>query len=188
MRQHSLQFVAALLALGLVAVGGAAAFTATPADGSPATALQPIQSQSSQPNVNASFDAQYEAVRLRATENATVTGQTNLSAGTEVTLRIQSVSDAENPFLKTTTATVTEGGDFQVTVDLSMVDPPVGAELTLQTESAGTVATADAQVVSPEATTAGATTTTETTSPGFGLVAGGCALLGAALLARRRRA
>lgn len=183
MRTHSPhRFVAALLALSLVAVGGAAALTATPAGSADTADLQSVQSQSSQMQVNASFDAQSDAVRLRAVENATISGQTDLSAGTEVTVRLQSASNADNPFIKTTTATVAEDGSFQATVDLSTVEPPTDAELTLRTADAGTVATADAQVVSADATTA---TETATTSPGFGLVAGGCALLGAALLARR---
>ncbi|SDM81194.1 hypothetical protein SAMN04487949_2670 [Halogranum gelatinilyticum] len=183
MRTHSPhRFVAALLALSLVAVGGAAALTATPAGSADAADLQSVQSQRSQMQVNASFDVQGDAVRLPAVENATVTGQTNLSAGTEVTLRLQSAGDAENPFLKSTTATVTEDGSFRATVNLSNVEPSTDAELTLQTADAGTVAEADAQVVAADATT---DSETATTSPGFGLVAGGCALLGAALLARR---
>ncbi|MFC7140072.1 BGTF surface domain-containing protein [Halosimplex aquaticum] len=64
-----------------------------------------------------SLEYEGDRLTLAALENETVRGETNLSAGSEVTVRLTSTSDA-SPFLVQNTATVAEDGTFAAPVDL----------------------------------------------------------------------
>ncbi|WP_459194666.1 BGTF surface domain-containing protein [Halosimplex sp. J119] len=71
------------------------------------------------PDSDGAPSLEYEGDRLTlaALENETVRGETNLSAGSEVTVRLTSTSDA-SPFLVQNTATIGEDGAFAAPVDL----------------------------------------------------------------------
>jgi len=61
-----------------------------------------------------------EQLTLEPTEGQTIHGQTDLAAGTELSVRLR--SSGEHPFLKSQTATVDDSGAFEATFDLSGVD------------------------------------------------------------------
>ena len=61
-----------------------------------------------------------EQLTFEPAEGQTIHGQTDLSAGTELSVRLR--SSGENPFLKSQTATVDDAGAFEATFDLSVVD------------------------------------------------------------------
>jgi len=67
-----------------------------------------------------SFDLnEDDLVAVTASENATVTGTTNVAPGTEFTVRLQSTEDTEPRFFETQTVTVQADGTFNATFDLS---------------------------------------------------------------------
>lgn len=66
------------------------------------------------------FDHDGDRLTLEPAEGQTIQGQTDLAAGTELSVRLR--SSGENPFLKSQTATVDESGAFEATFDLSGVE------------------------------------------------------------------
>jgi len=74
------------------------------------------------------------ATQVESSENATVSGTSSLSAGSEITVRLRN-SGGENPFLKQTTVDVGENGDWSAQFDLS--DVPAGTNFTINVLSGG---------------------------------------------------
>lgn len=74
-----------------------------------------------------------EPLTVTASETATVTGSVDAAEGTDLTVRLQSADD-ERPFIVSATATVDESGQFEVTFDLSDLDPEREATLTVTLE------------------------------------------------------
>lgn len=74
-----------------------------------------------------------EPLTVTASETATVTGSVDAAEGTDLTVRLQSADD-ERPFIMSATATVDESGQFEVTFDLSDLDPEREATLTVTLE------------------------------------------------------
>jgi PGF-CTERM protein len=70
-----------------------------------------------------------DVVEVGASENASVSGSTTVAPGTEVTVRLRSVSGAENPFVMSETVTVAEDGSIDANFDLA--DVAVGTNLTV---------------------------------------------------------
>jgi PGF-CTERM protein len=159
------------------------------------------------------FDETDGNVSVTATEDASISGTTNVAPGTEFDLRLRSTGDTEPRFVKTTTVNVTADGTFSASFDFS--DQQVGdtfsaesrqaafdaasvglvveaeeetpTETTEATTEETTEATTEATTEeTTEATTEAPTTTTEGDTPGFGAVLALVAVLAAALLATRR--
>lgn len=127
-----------------------------------------------------------------ATER-TISGETSLDPGSEVSIQIESDEDSDDPFLMTGTATVSEDGTFRATFDLSAV--PAGTRFRVTARAPGAESTGTHGRVVDEMPT-GTTTTVESTTetaetsndsgqPGFGIAVALVALCGVALLARR---
>jgi len=77
------------------------------------------------------IDHDGENVTLAAAPGQTVSGQTDLDAGTTLDVRLTS-TDASNPFLQTREATVAENGSFATRLDLGAVSPGATATLTVR--------------------------------------------------------
>lgn len=94
-------------------------------------------------DVEATIDGE-EPIDLAAAANQTVSGSTNLDAGTEVSVELENASDGR--LLAVASPTVDENGEFTATVDLSELDAggDVTIELVVYRE---TIATADGRVV-----------------------------------------
>ena len=177
---------AALLVLATLSVACAGAAAAT--DAPPAVRAE-----------NATVDYSGEAVTLATEGNATVTGETSLEPGTNVSVIVRSAG--ENPFLMMDRTTVREDGRFVVGFDLSEV--PDGANATLTVRGGGEQLTeAPVRLVAertptptaeptPEPTTVPSSSTASNTSsgdgPGFGALAAVVAALGTVLVLGRRR-
>jgi PGF-CTERM protein len=82
---------------------------------------------------NTTVDYSGEAVTIVTERDATVTGETSLDAGTNLTLIMR--SSGENPFLTMNRTTVRKDGRFAATFDLA--DVPDGANATLMVRSGG---------------------------------------------------
>lgn len=137
-----------------------------------------------------------DGLTLDPVENATVEGESELDAGTELTVRIRSVGDAETAFVRQATATVEDDGTFAASVDLSDAAAGDRFEVTVRHDG-DTVASADGELAGgSDATTTGSESDSETESgdasgatvPGFGFGAALTAgtLLSAAAALRRR--
>lgn len=167
-----------VLATLLVASGGAAA------TGAPSA----VQAE------NTTVDHDGEAVTLVTGPNATVTGETPLDPGTELTLRLR--SSGSSPFIRSTATTVGEDGRFAASFDLTAVSD--GAEATLTVRGDGEqLADVPVRLVAErtptptESPTPTDSPTSERTNsgdgPGFGAVAALLAVLGSALVLGRLR-
>ena len=139
---------------------------------------------------NGSFTYDGDTMLVANTSEATISGETSLDAGTEVTVSLRSSSGSSAPFLKTNTVTVAENGTFSATFDLYGI--PAGTQFVAGARANGTdLAEVEGRVVDelPPETTTTTTESTETTNgegqPGFGVAAALVALAGAALVARR---
>ena len=163
----------------LVAGSGAAATTDAPSA---------VQAE------NTTVDHGGEAVTLVTGSNATVTGETTLDAGTDLTLVMR--SSGSSPFLASSETTVREDGRFVATFDLA--DKPDGANATLTVRSGDeTLAEVPVHLVAEPTPTASPTpeptdspTASNTSSgdgPGFGGLAALLAVLGTAPVIARRR-
>ena len=174
---------AALLALATLLVAGTGVAAATDA---------PSAAQAE----NATINHDGEAVTLVTEPNATVTGETSLEAGTELTVRLRS-SNTENPFLLSNETAVGQDGRFAASFNLTSA--PDGAEATLTVRGDGErLAELPVRLVAeptPTATaspTPAASPTSPGTSsgdgPGFGALAavGAFIALGSALVLGRR--
>ena len=172
---------AALLALVILLVAGTGLAAAT---GAPSA----VQAE------NTTVDHDGEAVTLVTGSNATVSGETGLDAGTDLTLVMRSTGSS--PFLASSETTVAEDGRFVATFDLA--DKPDGANATLTVRSGDeTLTEVPVRLVAEPTPTASPTpertdssTSSNTSSgdgPGFGSLVALLAVLGtASVLARRR--
>jgi hypothetical protein len=134
-------------------------------------------------------------VVVHAAEDATITGTSDLDAGSNLTLRIQSAGDTQPQFLKTQTVTVAENGSFAAPFDFS--EQASGDTFAVTVVRGGeTVAESEGVVLAPGETFAGDASSTADASatgdgtgastPGFGLVAALAALAAVAGYARFR--
>ena len=179
-RTAALIWLAALLVAG---AGVAAANGAPPA----------IQAE------NTTVDYSGEALTLATERDATVTGETTLDAGRNLTLIMR--SSGENPFLTMNRTTVREDRGFLATFDLAGM--PDGANATLMIRSGGEQVTeVPVRLVAERTPTPTASPTAEPTpvptdsptpsntssgdGPGFGGLATSFAVLGTALAVSRR--
>lgn len=126
-----------------------------------------------------------ETVRVHAVEDATIEGSADLSAGTTVSVRIQSAGDTSPRFFRTADATVGENGTFTAEFDLADLAPGDTFSVTVVSGNS-TVAEAEGTVVAADEPVTPTATATETTGPGFGPVAAVSALAAAVAAARRR--
>jgi hypothetical protein len=79
------------------------------------------------------FDTNDEGeIELAAESGQTVSGETDLDPGTEVTVRLR--SSGENPFLMQEQVTIDEDGSFEATFDLSGVEPGSPVDATLRAD------------------------------------------------------
>lgn len=129
---------------------------------------------------SASVDHEGDTLTLRAESGQTVSGTTSLPSGAELSVRLQ--GQGSEAFLTSKTTTTGESGAFEVTFDLSDVDPSAAGPVSVSVVHDGTtLASTEAQFAAP------ADDTTSTgNGPGFGVIAALSALVGAAALARRR--
>ena len=81
---------------------------------------------------SATVDA--ESLEVESSENATITGTSSLSQGSELTVRLRN-SGGDNPFLRQQTVTVGENGDYSAQIDLS--DIPAGTNFTVNVLAGG---------------------------------------------------
>ena len=157
---------------------------------------------------NTTVDYEGERLTLVSGPNATVTGETDLASGTNLTVRVR--SSGESPFLRSAPATVSEDGAFTTTFNLTQVSDGTNATVTVS-GAEGPLTEADARIAAdptPTPTVSPSPTPSETppptTSPnvtedgttpdgdtggdgtGFGVVVGLLALVAAGLLAGRR--
>jgi hypothetical protein len=95
-------------------------------------------------------------LRLRSDRPVRVAGETNLAPGTEATLRVASGETASLSYVQLATVEVETDGSFAGTFNLTEASPGDTAEVRFETETEGTIATANATIVGPGApTTAG---------------------------------
>ncbi|WP_435358625.1 BGTF surface domain-containing protein [Haloarchaeobius sp. DFWS5] len=121
-------------------------------------------------NREASVDTENDMVNVAASDNQSVTGSSSLAAGSELNIRVNS-EDADNPFLKTGTATVSADGTWEASMDFS--DVPAGTNFSMtvrDTQDSNTqLASAEGQVgeadEEPGTTTPGTTTAGTTEEP-----------------------
>ncbi|SFQ10825.1 PGF-CTERM protein [Halolamina pelagica] len=104
------------------------------------------------------FDS--EPVQVAAADGQTVTGQTNLAPGTELTVRVRS-QDTQPGFYDTQTVTVGADGTFTATFDFS--EQSTGDKFTASVRATGsTIAQADGEVVEQVGTATATPEPTET--------------------------
>ncbi|WP_170830558.1 BGTF surface domain-containing protein [Halogranum gelatinilyticum] len=70
-----------------------------------------------------------DIVEVEASENASISGTSTIAAGSEIQLRVQSVSGSDNPFVATQTVNVSADGTFSGSFDFS--DRAVGTNFTV---------------------------------------------------------
>lgn len=134
------------VAFGLAAVSGVVAFdTGNPLGDADRQANGTVTGDDGQSVDGTRLATENGTVTLRAAPDQTVSGRTDLAAGTTLSVRVQSESPS-TPFLRTAETTVTEDGTFAVTVNLSQVtDQPTFSVSVRHTDE--TVATTTGQVV-----------------------------------------
>jgi PGF-CTERM protein len=133
---------------------------------------------------------QDERVVVPPAEDATITGTSNLDAGSNLTVRVQSAGDTQPQFLKTQTVAVAENGSFAAPFDFSEQASGDAFAVTVVRDGE-TVAESEGVVLAPgdASATADASTTgdgTDASTPGFGLVAALVALVAVAGYVRFR--
>ncbi|KAB1193085.1 hypothetical protein GJR96_06355 [Haloferax sp. MBLA0076] len=144
-------------------------------------------------DADVTFLTHSENVTVPQSDDATIRGMSNLSAGTTVTVRVRATADTSPKFLKVSDATVGENGDFTARFDFS--DIPTESTFTVTVLENGTVVGETSGVVVESTTTDATTTASETTDPdtntrvpGFGVTVSVLAVAGVsgfAYLARR---
>lgn len=88
----------------------------------------PAQSES---DANSSvLDYQGDELTLQNDPDQIIRGTTDLEAGSEIAVRLQSTGEGTQ-FIKTRMATVTEDGTFEVTVDMSGIEPKTPFKITV---------------------------------------------------------
>jgi hypothetical protein len=148
MRRKLLVAAVALLAVGTVTAGalGAGGFVndASP----PNDAEEPSATPTPAPeNSTIAFDGG-TPVELEADGNATVSGTTELEAGTELSVRVQSADDTAPRFFKVAEATVDEDGTFAATFDLSAITSE--RDVNVSVRAPDTTREVTGRVVAPE--------------------------------------
>lgn len=103
-----------------------------------------------------------QSLVLPATEDALVRGETSLTPGTDLSVRVRSTGDS--PFIRTRTATVAPDGTVRVRVDLADIDP--GTPVTVSLAHDGTT------LAERQATVVGETTTVTLTNGPYEVPAG----------------
>jgi surface glycoprotein (TIGR04207 family)/PGF-CTERM protein len=73
-------------------------------------------------------------VEIAQSEDGEVTGTTTIAPGSEITVRVRSVSGAENPFVMSETVNVSTDGTYNATFDFA--DTPVGTNFTATVSAA----------------------------------------------------
>ncbi|POG55311.1 BGTF surface domain-containing protein [Haloferax marisrubri] len=127
-------------------------------------------------------------VTVAQSEAATITGTSDLEAGTTLSVRVQSTGDTSPRFLKTSEAVVGDGGNFSATLDFSEIPPGSTFSVTVRNESTE-LAEREGVVVGDTTPSTTSASTTDTGIPGFGAGLGALAVAGlgaVALLAGRR--
>ena len=151
-----------------------------------------------------------EPFNVSQAEAQTVTGDTNIAPGTELSLRIRSADGVSPSFLKTASPVVQSDGTYSATFDFSgqnvgdeydievdsntLPDGPVEEDGEVVERVVTPTPEPDTDTATPEPDTDTATpepdtdtpTSTPTSTPGFGVIVALTALLAAALLAVRR--
>ncbi|WP_158059361.1 BGTF surface domain-containing protein [Halorussus halophilus] len=102
----------------------------------------------------------FDEVNVSPSEQATVSGTASVAAGTELDVQVESTG--ANPFLKRSTATVTEDGTWEATFDFS--DVPAGANFTVSVDDPRANATGNVTGAQADGETAGNETAGETTA------------------------
>lgn len=92
------------------------------------------QTDSEAAPANATFFADDSQLTLPATSDAQLRGQTDLTPGTNVSMRLRS-TNAENPFIYSQEATVGENGTIAVTYNMSTVDSRTEFEASIHHDS-----------------------------------------------------
>lgn len=80
-----------------------------------------------------------ERLTVEPAPEQSIRGETDLDEGTELSVRLR--SSGENPFLKSTTATVGDDGAFEATFDMTDVDPGTTFEVVVQRNGTAVVNT-----------------------------------------------
>jgi hypothetical protein len=106
----------------------------------PVNDTSPVAAQ----NHSTTLDYEGDALTLESAPEQSIAGETNLSAGAEVALRL--TSTGASPFLKSATATVTEDGRFSTAVNTSAVAPGSTFDVTVRHDG-DTIALADGEVI-----------------------------------------
>jgi hypothetical protein len=133
--RETIAFVVMLAALAVfggvtaTVVASADATTAAPAGDWNAGA----DSASADPNATIDYDG--ERLVVEQTSNQTITGETTLDPGTQVTVRARSANSA-SPFLRSSVATVADNGTFAAEIDFAEVAD--GTEFTITVHYNGT--------------------------------------------------
>lgn len=119
----------------------------------------------SRPDANTTVVHDGDNLTLEAAANQTIAGHTDLEPGTVLTVRVESTAP-ENPFLRTTQATVAENGSFEATVDLAGTRP--GVAFTVIVHHDGETLTRESGEVVPCETDCGSPSVSTTAGNGTG--------------------
>lgn len=114
---------------------------------------------------------------LRAAEGQSVSGTTELDAGRPVTVRLRSTGN--NPLMLSREATVGEDGRFSAAFNLTGASAPTNATATVYADGE--------QIAGPKAVEVVAEQSSSPGQPGFGVAVAVLALVGALVVALRRR-
>lgn len=144
-RTYATVGVVAVVLLGAMAVvsAGGVPFSG---DGTPTDTTETPDSANA-----TTIDHGGEHLSLRGASGQTVSGETDLAPGTELSIRVLS-DDAANPFIVQQTTTVADGGTFAATVDLADVSEDASAWATVVHDDAE-VANVSARVTAVEGAT-----------------------------------
>jgi PGF-CTERM protein len=173
--------VATLVVASVAVVGAVSARIAT-AGSDPSLGSAPA----AQENATLSLRYQGDGPTFRPTAGQTVRGETTLSPGTELTVRLRSSGD-ETAFLRSQSTTVAENGSFAVSFDMRDLQDADDTEVTVTVRADGQQqAEAEGQLVTDPTATPSDTPSSDTNVPGFGVLVALLGLVGAAALAARR--
>jgi hypothetical protein len=148
MRRTLLVAAVALLAIGTVTAGALGAGGIVPNASTPADAEEPSATPTPAPEDSTIVFDGGTPIELEADGNATVSGTTELEAGTELSIRVQSTDDTATRFFKAVEATVAEDGSFTATFDLSAITAE--RDVNVSVRAPGTTRGITGRVVAPE--------------------------------------
>jgi PGF-CTERM protein len=173
--------VATLVVASVVVVGAVSARTAT-------AASAPILGTGPAAQENATVSLRYEGdgPTFRPTAGQTVAGETTLSPGTELTVRLRSSGEG-TPFLRSKSTTVAENGSFAVSFDMRDLQDADAGEVIVAVRADGQQqALVEGQLETDPTATPTDTQSSDSTVPGFGVLVALLGLVGAAALAARQ--